>query len=202
MILLLISNICFADDSRNSESKLSDTNLYWSKYLEKVEPILNRVQNIEADKVEISKKLDEILKATEQYDQAHEKFSNPKIAEAEKSILEKKLNELGTEVDLLRKQFLEKFQLIGYELLKEFYTNYDSKKKSKGKKDRLVVQKTVDQFLKEKQFKGHHIFSLIDGKCIDNKKFNELCLKNWISICSKSFASTEKNSYVNMLMKI
>lgn len=182
ILVLFFSSLVSAEDSPDKK--------YWKLYLEKANPILKSFQDLEGSKAEIVTALFEHKQKILEVDKLSKKLNNKKLSEADRSIIEKQLDDIGASIDVAWSKFEEKFQFVALELSDAVDLRREKiKNKILSKKD---IEGEFDALVSRKTFKhNHNLLQLVDSKCVKDQKFNSECLKKWISNCAETFSTVD-----------
>lgn len=135
------------------------------------------------------KNFEKLITLQEEYSKMSSKLFDKGRSEAEESIFIKKLNDLNEQSNAQSEMLLEKYKFATIEIFSRL-NKLTEKEKNKSKSN--FLEKAFDSLKKDRSINGIDQSSLFDQKCIKDRNFNESCLKDWISDCSKKFISKNK----------
>jgi hypothetical protein len=175
-------------NTKANEKEIS-TNDLWKNYLQKQKIVFGSFETLSINRKEAIKSLESIFELTNSKSPLEKQLSNSKVDEAEKSIAKKKLEDIRKNEHDAIESFFDKFSYSGYEAWDRIGTLLEKNKKADVKK---VIANTVDEVIEQKTFRSSRSLELFNAKCSKDQKFDESCLKNWISSCANLYTSKDK----------
>jgi hypothetical protein len=170
------------------DSPSDETKKYWELYLTNFAPFQESIKKFVSAKENVVSSLESNINERKNINLLKKKLLLKTISDADKSIIEKQINDREATLDSKVGEFIETYKIPALELI-ESLREIEEKRKKIGKND---IGKEYERIAKSGQFSHlYKLFGVLDAGCIDQKSFDNKCLKNWINTCSGVFSTAE-----------
>jgi hypothetical protein len=186
VVAILVGFSMFAEKKIDDPS--DETKKYWEMFSINFAPVQESLKKFVSAKENVVSSLETNIDERKNIDLLKKKLLSKTISDAEKSILEKQINDREAKLDSKVGEFIETYKMPALELM-ESLREIEEKRKRVGKTD---IVKEYERIAKSGQFSHlYKLFGVLDAGCIDKKSFDNKCLKNWVNTCSGVFSTAE-----------